>query len=89
MLSSESMLQHNLYIKKNINPTCLVLEIRESHEMTFALFSVSFIIIALRIINSEFLLGKFFAKKRSPKQHAQGNSLENFRKITKFWERKL
>jgi hypothetical protein len=32
-----------------------------------------------------FLLVKFFAKKRSPKQHAQGNSFKNYQKITIFY----
>jgi hypothetical protein len=59
------------------------------HETTFALFSVSFIIIALWIINKKNLWGEFFAKKRSPKQRAQGNSLEIFPKITIFWERSM
>jgi len=61
----------------------------EGHEMTFALLSVSFIIIALWIINSEFFFGKILCLKRSPNQHAQGNSLENFPKITILWERNL
>jgi len=34
-------------------------------------------------------LGEFFAEKKIPKQRAQGNSLENFPKITIFWERNM
>jgi hypothetical protein len=30
-------------------------------------------------------LVKFFAEKRSPKQHAQVNSFENYQKITIFY----
>jgi hypothetical protein len=62
---------------------------REDHEMTFALLLVSFIIIALWIINNEFFCGENSLLKKSPKQHAQGNSLENFPKITILWERNL
>jgi hypothetical protein len=36
-----------------------------------------------------FLWGEFFVKKRSPKHRAQGNSLENFPKITIFCERNM
>jgi hypothetical protein len=35
------------------------------------------------------LWGEFFVKKRSPKHRAQGNSLENFPKITIFYERNM
>jgi hypothetical protein len=48
--------------------------------MTFALFSVSFIIIALWIINREFFFsGNFFARKKSQAKCSR----ELFRKLSK------
>jgi hypothetical protein len=49
----------------------------EGHEMTFALFSVSFIIIALRIINSEFFCGEnSLLKTEVPSNMLQGTLWE-------------
>ncbi len=60
-------------------------EIRKSHEMTFALFSVSFIIIALRIINSEFFCWEnSLLKKEVPSNMLKGTLWKIFEKSPNF-----